>query len=310
VHQHAASLDPALTAALDGFRQRHGHANVPSKFVVPELEERSGDGPPPAPALPAPPDWPRITRGFALGAGVAELRRQRRRGRLSADLADALTARHGFVWDAAEWRWSCVLGALRAYKEAHGGDVAVPQAFVVPAHSPPWPQATWGLRLGSRVDNIRSQGAYVKHRPERRAELDALGFVWNDLERRWEEVRAALLAYKELHGDLEVPQDFTVPEEAPPPWPQEARGLKLGSRVNRIRCEGLCVKGHPERRAELDALGFVWKLDPLDIRWRGHGRRSVSAAEVEAAPRGVTRVRGALKVVSRRTADAARREEE
>jgi hypothetical protein len=33
----------------------------------------------------------------------------------------------------------------------------------------------------------------VKHHPERRAELDALGFVWDDLERRWEEVRAALL---------------------------------------------------------------------------------------------------------------------
>jgi hypothetical protein len=53
------------------------------------------------------------------------------------------------------------------------------------------------MKLGSRVDGIRSEEQHVKHHPERRAELDALGFVWDDLERRWEVVHAALLAYKE-----------------------------------------------------------------------------------------------------------------
>jgi hypothetical protein len=96
----------------------------------------------------------------------------------------------------------------------------------------------------------------VKHHPERRAELDALGFVWDDRERRWEEVHAALLAYQEVHGDLEVPQAFVVPSEAP--WPEEAWGVPLGSRVHTIRSQEIFVKHHPERRAELDALGFVW----------------------------------------------------
>jgi len=45
-------------------------------------------------------------------------------------------------------------------------------------------------------------------------ELDALGFVWDDLKRRWEEVRAALLAYQQVHGDLQVPFSFVVPSEA------------------------------------------------------------------------------------------------
>jgi hypothetical protein len=85
------------------------------------------------------------------------------------------------------------------------------------------------------VGNIRSVELYVKHHPERRAELDALGFVWDDWERRWEEVRAALLAYREVHGDLEVPQLFVVPSEAP--WPEEAWGMKLGSRVSHIRSD-------------------------------------------------------------------------
>ena len=112
------------------------------------------------------------------------------------------------------------------------------------------------MKLGSRVATIRHQEHHVKDHPERRAELDALGFVWDDLERRWEEVRAALRVYQEAHGDLEVPQVFVVPSQAP--WPEEAWGMQLGWRVNNIRSQEHHVKDHPERRAELDALGFRW----------------------------------------------------
>ena len=112
------------------------------------------------------------------------------------------------------------------------------------------------MKLGDRVSDIRNDEIYVKHHPERRAELDALGFVWDDLERRWEGLHAALLSYQEVHGDLEVPQAFVVPSEAP--WPEEAWGMQLGQRVSDIRRREDFVKHHPERRAELDALGFRW----------------------------------------------------
>ena len=96
-----------------------------------------------------------------------------------------------------------------------------------------------------------------------RAELDALGFVWDDLARRWEEVRDALVTYKELHGNLQVPDKFAVPSEAP--WPKGAWGVKLGLSVKNIRHNGDFVwrgnyaETHPERRAELDAMGFRWR---------------------------------------------------
>ena len=135
------------------------------------------------------------------------------------------------------------------------GDLQVPQAFVVPSKAP-WPKQAWGVPLGSRVATIRNQEIFVKDHPERRAELDAMGFVWDDLERRWEEVRAALRAYQEVHGDLEVPQRFVVPSEAP--WPEVAWGMQLGHRVKNIRHREDFVKDHPERRAELDALVFRW----------------------------------------------------
>ena len=112
------------------------------------------------------------------------------------------------------------------------------------------------MQLGSRVSMIRSYEQHVKDHPERRAELDAMGFVWDDYERRWEEVRAALLAYQEVHGDLEVTRAFVVPSEAP--WAEEAWGMQLGHRVKNIRQREDFVKDHPERRAELDALGFRW----------------------------------------------------
>ena len=102
----------------------------------------------------------------------------------------------------------------------------------------------------------------MKDHPERRAELDALGFVWDDLERRWKELRAALRAYQEVHSDLAVPQRFVVLSEVP--WPEEAWGIKLGSRVNNIRSLEHFVKDHLERRAELDAMGFVCH----DLAWR------------------------------------------
>ena len=141
------------------------------------------------------------------------------------------------------------------YKELRG-DLEVPYAFVVPPEAP-WHAETWGLKLGMRVNNIRGSEQFVKDQPERRAELDAMGFVWDDLERRWELVRDALAVYKELHGDLAVPYAFVVPSQAP--WPAAAWGLKLGHSVGRIRSQEIFVKDQPARRAELDAMGFHWR---------------------------------------------------
>ena len=45
------------------------------------------------------------------------------------------------------------------------------------------------------------------------------------------------------------------------------RGRSLGVKVSDMRKRGDLVKDHPERRAELDALGFRWRalafLTPL-----------------------------------------------
>ena len=80
----------------------------------------------------------------------------------------------GFVWDVLEHRWTeQVQPALLAYLEVYD-DLRVPTSFVVPSEEP-WPEACWGMKLGSTVDTIRSREAFVKDRPERREWLDGLG---------------------------------------------------------------------------------------------------------------------------------------
>jgi hypothetical protein len=229
-------LAPSLLAGLDAYSEQFGHVRVPKKFVVPDAGS-----------------WPEEARGLALGLQVSGLRTQKKRGMLSQDDVAQLEALR-FVWDVPEWRWQSVLQSLQAYQEVHG-DLEVPRRFVVPSEAP-WPAEAWGMQLGQRVNNIRSYEIYVKHHPERRAELDALGFVWDEFERRWEEVHAALLAYQEVHGDLEVPRAFVVPSEAP--WREEAWGMKLGKSGDGFRSKENYVKDHPERRVELDALSFRW----------------------------------------------------
>jgi hypothetical protein len=76
------------------------------------------------------------------------------------------------------------------------------------------------MKLGSIVHTIRDQGIYLSDdKPERKEWLDEIGFVWDDLERRWDVVQTALRVYKEEHGDLLVPKAFEVPLSAP--WAEE-----------------------------------------------------------------------------------------
>ena len=63
--------------------------------------------------------------------------------------------------------------------------------------------------------------------------------------------------YKEIYGDLLIPQPFVVPESSDD-WPAERLGLKFGARLNNAnRCQGTFVNTNPERRAQLEEIGFV-----------------------------------------------------
>jgi G3E family GTPase len=206
----------------------HRHPLVPVKLVVP-IDEK----------------WPVECHGMKLGAEAASYRAKYRRCTMNAS-DELVLSEIGFAFHNNDWKWEHkVQSAFVTYKEEHG-DLHVTREFVIPS-SAPWADETWGMNLGSTVHDIRAKGIYLSDdKPERREWLDEVGFVWDDLERRWEAAQTALTVYKEEHGDLNVPSRFVIPSSAP--WAEETWGMNLGSIVNIIRNNGSFLSDvKPER---------------------------------------------------------------
>jgi Helicase associated domain len=88
---------------------------------------------------------------------------------------------------------------------------------------------------------------------ERRQRLDAIGFVWDEIEVWWEEGFAALKAFKEREGHCRLPHDHI-------------EGIfKLGRWVGYQRKRKDIMSA--ERKQRLDEIGFIW--DILEVKWEG-----------------------------------------
>jgi hypothetical protein len=112
-------------------------------------------------------------------------------------------------------------------------------------------------RARSKVQHIQEG----RMSPERKARLDALGFVWDALADQWEEGFEHLQAYVSEHGYCRLPHKHMC-----------ADGYRLGAWVNKQRQK---QDGMPaEQKARLDALGFVWASQVLT--------RSIDSAAVSA----------------------------
>ena len=176
-----------------------------------------------------------------------------------------------------------VYDALTVYRDEvqPQGTLDISPNYVVP-DCDPWPDSTRGLPLGKILPTVMSR-SYLKNNPQAGGMLKKLGFrveaksASNDL--RYQKVYDALVKYKELYGDLLVPQPFTVPDGSDD-WPENTWGLRLGARVNAIRSQGTFVKTDPLRKEELDDLGFVW--DPPSTEGKKRGRKKKSEVEAEA----------------------------
>ena len=267
----------AITLAMRHYKKEYGSLRVPSKFVVPDSD-----------------DWPRLTRGLKLGVRVAAIRSAGRyvkdHPERKQELDDLefewrlreMSSTNGQVSSAELFEQICE--ALAIYKEHVDKELSVSQTFVVPSQEP-WPEHLWKLQLGSMVVSIRDKDPIVAEHPDRQERLNKLGFIWEESGRalfskkRFEMVFAALVKYKEMNGDLFVPQAFCVPSEAP--WPEASWGLKLGARVNAIRSQGTLVANAPERRELLDQLGFTWEL-PSHIK-REKRRKADEGTALETA---------------------------
>ena len=233
-----------LLQCLHAFRLDTNRSVLPAAFVVPDR---------------AP--YPEGSWGDRLGRRFGRVAQAARRGTLDSSREQAI-AQLGLDLRAANERgFDTLVLALEAFHAQHG-HANVAASFVVPHGEAAWPQACWGLRLGNRVNAVRSKRRYVEGRPDRAQKLDELGFVWTAHSERFETLIVALDAFRAQEGHLRVPQLFRVP--AAEPWPARCWGIPLGMRVHAIRNQGQYVSHATlgdERRRQLDSLGFEWQSE-------------------------------------------------
>ena len=189
--------------------------------------------------------------------------------RLFDELEDTLTA-----------SWDLMYRLAKQFYEEHG-HLRVPRRY----------RTEEGYALGNWIGTQRSVRAgrqYGRLPPERIARLDAIGMVWEDpYTAAWNRCYAALVRYRQEHGDLDVPADYVT-----------ADGLRLGGFVSSLRRSralgerSVYLSG--ERIGQLDGLGMIW--DKLDLLWernyaacleyyREHGDLEVPSGHI--APNGL-----------------------
>lgn len=105
--------------------------------------------------------------------------------------------------------------------------------------------------LGTWVRNQRAAKRY--NRPiigERGKRLDEIGFVWRLIEpNSWESMFDRLVEYKRVRGNCNVPQ-------------KQGANKRLGKWVNTQRTHYKRGTLRPDRKQQLDSIGFVWNLRP------------------------------------------------
>ena len=169
------------------------------------------------------------------------------------------------------------------------GHAMIPSKFVLDL--PSCPSDLLGYELGKESAKYRKQYRELTLLVEDFQQLDGSGFAWCTNEWKWENmIVPALLKYKELHGDMHVPQGFVVPSSEA--WPEKMWEMRLGKTVRSIRSSGYFVRDDPGRRQWLEENGFVF--DVRELQWEAAKHALATYKE----PHGDIHVRRAFVVPS------------
>ena len=229
-----ARYEVAKTALLN-YKRLHGDLLVPWKFEVPTKCQ----------------EWPKHTWGLNLGFIVGSMRR----GSYADKHEELLELGFDFKRQLVRYGYQATKQALQYY---HGlfGDMNVPTKFEVPSNNGNWPVNTRGMKLGYAVKDIKYGRIYA----DKKDDLIKMGFDFTIVRRKisFDTIMKVLLKYREVYGDLLVPQSFVVPcddddDEGEGVWPEEMWGLHIGAVVCRIR-SGY----YAEKKEELIKIGFTY----------------------------------------------------
>ncbi|KAH9110485.1 hypothetical protein AeMF1_014722 [Aphanomyces euteiches] len=247
--------------ALETFKAIEGNLLVKQSFVVPDQD----------------PAWPKDTWNMKLGRLVGTCRRKR--DSLPPEIHDAFTAM-GFVWKLRDKRTGpgrppivsiakqnqiLEIVQVKHTLQGHSKFTTLPNRFQVPSTSQ-WPEHLHGCIV--IVSDLRKAYQMGILEDSIVAKLDAMRFVWDDSQHKWDLTMEGLEIFKKIKGHVKVPQDFEI-SQADRLWPEYLWTMKLGLKVGNIRARK--NKLTLQQRQELDALDFVWDANKL------HWNRNLSA---------------------------------
>lgn len=167
--------------------------------------------------------------GFRIGQWVGN--RRANRNTLSDEKRRQLDEL-GFDWDPLQPDWEEGYSYLKRYKDREG-HCRVPLSH----EENVFQLGRWARAQRREKDRMAD---------ERRRRLNGLGFVWDTAEWDWEEGLSHLRSYKDREGHCRVPNKH------------KESGFRLGQWVGTQRAKASTLS--KERRGQLDALGFVWKV--------------------------------------------------
>ncbi|KAI9905325.1 hypothetical protein PsorP6_013543 [Peronosclerospora sorghi] len=238
--------DRQLLVALRVFYDLEGHFTVPLDFVVPT----------PAATDVATSPWPQETWGMSLGQRFRLFTRGRgdpHKNELLQSIGFPFPDWRTYVWEMQ------IIPALKVFK-AQEGHLFVRQHFQVPKGDDKWPRAAWGVNLGRQCQLLR-RDVDDGVSEQRKAQLDAMGFVWSDSQWKWQvQFLTALSAYKQIYGHCNVHRTFKVPRKDPL-WPEVIWGYKLGHAVAKVKTN---VEGDVNTSSTPLEMEDLKKLEFLD----------------------------------------------
>ncbi len=213
-----------------------GNLIVPQKFAVPKSSH-----------------WPADFEGYKLGIHVNNIRQNIKKRKVSKIDVDKLLEM-GFIPDIRKYQTERTLLGFKEFKRIHN-HCDLTYTYVIP-RTKEWPEEVQGMKLGLVLANIRNRNILENIHKK----LTKLGFDLGpqnngvDFQRTYD----ALVAYKSIHCNLEVPDKFAVPENDSR-FPQNTWGVKLGNNLKNIRYRD----AWSEHRERLEALGVSYEVKSL-----------------------------------------------
>ena len=186
--------------------------------------------------------------GIRLGSWVSNIRTYRKcgiqRNYLTEERIEELD-KIGMVWDAPNYFFEKNYAALLEYFHTYG-DLDVPADYVSPD----------GIKLGSRIRNLRRAKQLGNLNENQIERLDEIGMLWDDkFTRAWENGFEHAKAYFVQNGNLDVPTMFVCED-----------GFKLGFWIANHR-EKSGTRITDERRERLNSIGMIWAKPTADELW-------------------------------------------